>query len=44
MGTAEAAWATEMVKLRFVIPCHYGAIPSLDTNPEEFKEKAGHFF
>ncbi len=43
MGITEAAWATEKVRPRFVVPCHYGAIPSLDTNPEGFKEKAGHF-
>ncbi len=43
MGIIEAAWATEKVRPKHVIPCHYGAIPTLGTNPEGFKERAGLF-
>lgn len=43
MGITEAVWAVEKVKPKFVIPCHYDAIPILTTNPEVFKENASSF-
>jgi L-ascorbate metabolism protein UlaG (beta-lactamase superfamily) len=43
MGITEATWAVEMVKPKFVIPCHYDAITTLNTNPKDFKGKASHF-
>jgi L-ascorbate metabolism protein UlaG (beta-lactamase superfamily) len=43
MGITEAVWAVEKVKPKIVIPCHYDAIPELNTNPEEFKEKASQY-
>lgn len=39
MGITEATWAVEKVKPKIVIPCHYDAIPALNTNPDDFKEK-----
>jgi L-ascorbate metabolism protein UlaG (beta-lactamase superfamily) len=41
MGVTEAVWATEKVRPRFVIPCHYNTFPALNADPERFKEKAG---
>lgn len=41
MGIKEAMWAVEKIKPKYVIPCHYDAIPALNVNPEDFKEKAG---
>jgi L-ascorbate metabolism protein UlaG (beta-lactamase superfamily) len=43
MGITEAVWAVEKVKPKIVIPCHYDAIPTLNTNPEEFKEKTSQY-
>lgn len=43
MGITEAEWAVEKVKPKYVIPCHYDAIPALNVNPEDFKKKASHF-
>lgn len=43
MGITEAVWAVEKVKPKFVIPCHYDAIPTLNNNPKEFKEKADEY-
>lgn len=40
IGIMEATWAVEKVKPKFVIPCHFDAIPTLKTNPKKFKEKA----
>lgn len=43
MGITEAVWATEKIKPKFVVPCHFNTIPSLNSNPEQFKEKANLF-
>ncbi|WP_202183040.1 metal-dependent hydrolase [Chitinophaga solisilvae] len=38
MGPLEAAFATRLLKVRHVIPCHYGTMPTLTGTPERFKE------
>lgn len=43
MGITEAVWAIEKVKPKFVIPCHFDAIPVLNSNTDDFKEKASFF-
>ncbi|MCW3462255.1 metal-dependent hydrolase [Chitinophaga nivalis] len=37
MGPLEAAFATRLLKVKHVIPCHYGTMPSLTGTPERFK-------
>lgn len=41
MGITEAAWATEKVSPKFVIPCHFNTVPALKANPELFRERVG---
>ncbi len=38
MGPLEAAFATRLLKVNHVIPCHYGTVPSLTGTPERLKE------
>ncbi|RFS23254.1 metal-dependent hydrolase [Chitinophaga silvatica] len=37
MGPLEAAFATRLLKVKHVIPCHYGSMPSLTGTPEKLK-------
>ncbi|CAL1520941.1 metal-dependent hydrolase [Chitinophaga sp. MM2321] len=37
MGPLEAAFATRLLKVKHVIPCHYGTMASLTGTPEQFK-------
>ena len=43
MGITKVTWAVEKVKPKIVIPCHYNAIPALNTNPKDFKERTNQF-
>jgi len=38
MGPLEAAFATRLLKVNHVIPCHYGTYPALTGTPERLKE------
>ncbi|MBV8254517.1 MAG: metal-dependent hydrolase [Chitinophaga sp.] len=38
MGPLEAAFATRLLKVNHVIPCHYGTLTSLTGTPERLKE------
>ncbi|MFY0253178.1 metal-dependent hydrolase [Chitinophaga sp. 30R24] len=37
MGPLEAAFAIRLLKVRHVIPCHYGTMPTLTGTPEKLK-------
>lgn len=37
MGPEEAAWAVDMVRAKVAVPIHYGTMPVLSGDPEEFK-------
>lgn len=37
MGPEEAAWAVDMIRPKLAIPIHYGTMPVLTGDPEEFK-------
>jgi L-ascorbate metabolism protein UlaG (beta-lactamase superfamily) len=41
MGLKEAVKAVELIGSPYVIPMHYGTMPVLNDNPEEFKEEVG---
>lgn len=41
MGIREAVKAVELIGSPYVIPMHYGTMPVLNDNPEEFKNKVG---
>jgi L-ascorbate metabolism protein UlaG (beta-lactamase superfamily) len=38
MDPGAAAWATKMLGVRRVVPCHYGTFPALAGTPEELVE------
>lgn len=38
MGPLEAAFAIRLLKVKHVIPCHYGTMPSLTGTPQRLKE------
>jgi len=38
MGPEEAAYATSLIRPKYVIPMHYGTFPVIKGTPEEFKE------
>lgn len=38
MGPLEAAFAIRLLKVKHVIPCHYGTMPALTGTPERLKE------
>ncbi|MBV7528847.1 metal-dependent hydrolase [Chitinophaga sp. sic0106] len=38
MGPLEAAFATRLLKVNHVIPCHYGTMPALTGTPQRLKE------
>jgi len=43
MGIDDAAYATKLLKPKFVIPMHYNTFPIIEADPDEFTEKVRTF-